>query len=176
MIIDFAENLYRQPQGFPLCFRYHYRVEGLSMTVFLNILTLLIFAILWEGVAWFMHKYVMHGIGWYFHEDHHKTSGKRMQKNDAYALFFALISFLLIYNGLRMEISYIASAGFGVALYGIGYVLFHEIIFHKRIKGLKIKVNHPYMKRIIASHRVHHSVITKEGASNFSFLWAPRQK
>ena len=24
-----------------------------------------------EGVAWVAHKYLMHGLMWYFHEDHH---------------------------------------------------------------------------------------------------------
>ena len=23
-----------------------------------------------EAVAWFTHKYVMHGLGWFFHKDH----------------------------------------------------------------------------------------------------------
>ena len=25
-----------------------------------------------EGVAWLAHKYIMHGFGWNWHEDHHK--------------------------------------------------------------------------------------------------------
>jgi hypothetical protein len=45
-------------------------------------------AIFFEFVAWFMHKYVMHGFGWFLHEDHHRPRHK-LQKNDAYALFFS---------------------------------------------------------------------------------------
>lgn len=131
-------------------------------------------AIFWEVVAWWMHKYVMHGVGWFLHEDHHKTSGHRLQRNDAYALFFALCSFLLIYNGLRLEWPAMAASGFGVALYGVGYVTFHDIMFHRRIRAIKYKPKAKYLKRIIDNHRVHHGTVTKEGATSFGFLWAPR--
>ncbi len=144
-------------------------------TVLSILLHLIVFAgtaALWELVAVLMHRYVMHGIGWFFHEDHHKTSGRRFQKNDAYALFFALCSFLLIYFGLKNRLSLVATSGFGVAAYGLGYVLFHEIMFHKRFRHLRIPVKGPYLERIIASHRIHHSVVTKEGATNFGFLYA----
>ena len=131
-------------------------------------------AIFFEFVAFFMHKYVMHGFGWFLHEDHHRPRHK-IQKNDAYALFFALISFLLIYNGLKSEIYLLAAAGFGVALYGLGYVLFHDLMFHRRIKRLRYKPKNPYMKRIINAHRVHHSTATRLGAVSYSFLWAPKK-
>ena len=76
-------------------------------------------AVFWEFVAWWMHKYVMHGVGWILHEDHHKTSGRRLQKNDLYAIFFAGCSFLLIFFGLKNQWPPMAAAGFGVALYGV---------------------------------------------------------
>lgn len=128
-----------------------------------------------ELVARLMHKYVMHGQGWCLHYDHHNAHGKLFQKNDLYALFFATISFLLIYFGLRAEWVPMASAGFGVALYGVGYVLFHDIMFHGRIRALKFKPKHPYLLRIINAHRVHHATATKDGAQSFSFLWAPKR-
>jgi beta-carotene 3-hydroxylase len=141
----------------------------------LNLAVLIATAAFWELVAWFMHKYVMHGFGWFLHRDHHVPSGRKWQLNDAYALVFALVSFLLIYNGLRLSIMPMASAGFGVALYGLGYLVFHEIMFHKRIKWIKYRPKAPYMKRIIKAHRVHHSTVTKDGASSFSFLYAPKK-
>ncbi len=144
------------------------------MRFLLLALVFLASAAFFELVAWFMHKYVMHGIGWFLHEDHHKPRHK-IQKNDAYALFFALISFLLIYNGLRLGIDVMAAAGFGVALYGAGYVAFHDIMFHRRIKRLRYKPKNRYMKRIINAHRVHHSNVTRLGAVSFSFLYAPKK-
>ena len=131
-------------------------------------------AAFWEFVAWWMHKYVMHGAGWFLHKDHHVTSGRRMQLNDAYALIFAICSFLLIYNGLKYAWKPMASSGFGVAAYGLGYVIFHDIIFHRRIRGIRIKPKSTYLKRIIDNHRVHHGVVTKDGATSFGFLWAPK--
>lgn len=130
---------------------------------------------LWEFIAWWLHKYVMHGPGWFLHEDHHRPKGRGLQKNDAYALVFALISFLLIYNGLLRGWSYMAAAGFGVALYGLGYVLFHEILFHRRLRWLRLPVKGAYLKALVAAHSIHHQVATKEGATNFSFLWPAKE-
>lgn len=127
-----------------------------------------------EFVARFMHKYVMHGQGWCLHYDHHNAHGKIFQKNDLYFFFFAGLSFVLIFFGLRIGLYEMAAAGFGVALYGVGYVLFHDIMFHGRIKSLKFKPKHPYLKRIINAHRMHHATVTQGGAVSFSFLWAPR--
>jgi beta-carotene 3-hydroxylase len=141
----------------------------------LNIIIALATAAFWEFVAWFMHKYVMHGFGWYLHRDHHVTSGRKFQKNDLYALFFAGCSFLLIFFGLKYRLAPMASAGFGVGLYGIGYVTFHEIMFHKRIKAIQFRPKSRYLRRIVNAHRVHHSKVSKEHGESFSFLWAPRK-
>lgn len=131
-------------------------------------------AVLMEGVAWAVHKYVMHGFLWVLHEDHHHTSGRRLQKNDLFALFFATLSFLLIYNGLSRSIAPLAASGFGVALYGAGYFTFHDIMFHRRIKAIHYKPRTRYLRRIIAAHRVHHRVAAKTGGTSFGFLYAPK--
>ena len=52
-----------------------------------------------EWVAWFLHKYVMHGFGWYLHEDHHRASKGRFEKNDLFAVIFSFISFAFFYLG-----------------------------------------------------------------------------
>jgi hypothetical protein len=103
-----------------------------GLTVALSVLAFVAMATAWEGVARFTHRHVMHGFGWFLHEDHHRTGGQRFQKNDLYALFFALCSFLLIYLGLEYRLPPVWSGGFGVALYGVGYVGFHDILFHRR--------------------------------------------
>jgi len=127
-----------------------------------------------EWVARMMHRYVMHGTGWCLHYDHHNKKRGIFEKNDLYFFFFAGLSFVLIFFGLRAGWYEMAAAGFGVALYGVGYVLFHDIMFHRRIPGLKIKPNTRYLKRIINAHRMHHATVTRGGAVSFSFLWAPR--
>lgn len=146
-----------------------------TLQIVLVVLAFLATAAFWEVVAWGMHRYVMHGFLWVLHEDHHRTSGKHLQKNDAFAVFFAGISFVLIFFGLKNGIPPMASAGFGVALYGVGYVTFHDVMFHKRLRFLVFRPKSRYMKRIINAHRVHHGTITKHDAESFSFLWAPRR-
>jgi len=146
------------------------------LQVILYSLVIVVTAVFWELVAYLMHRYVMHGFGWFLHEDHHRSSGHHLQKNDAYALFFALCSFLLIYGGLSAGLGLVAASGFGVALYGVGYVLFHDIMFHKRFRHIRIPIKGAYLERIVASHRIHHSVVTRDGERNFGFLWARKPK
>ena len=49
-----------------------------------------------ELVAWFLHKYVMHGFGWFLHEDHHRSSKGRFEKNDIFGLFFSIFPIFII--------------------------------------------------------------------------------
>lgn len=144
------------------------------METAINILILLVTAVFMEFVAWATHKYAMHGFLWVLHEDHHRTSGRRLQKNDLFAVFFGSLSAAAIIIGLERGLGPLASVGFGVALYGIGYFSFHDIMFHGRIKALRYRPRSGYLKRIINAHRVHHRNTGKEGATSFGFLYAPR--
>ncbi len=46
-----------------------------------------------EFNAWFMHKYIMHGFLWTLHKDHHKKDHKSwFERNDAFFLFYAVLS------------------------------------------------------------------------------------
>lgn len=138
-----------------------------------NIIIFLVAAVGMEGVAWAFHKYVMHGFLWVLHEDHHRIHGRRFQKNDWFALFFAGLSFGLIYGGLSRGSDLAASAGFGVTLYGLGYFGFHDLMFHGRIPALRFRPKSRYFTGIINAHRIHHGTVTKEGAVSFGFLFAP---
>jgi beta-carotene 3-hydroxylase len=59
-------------------------------------------------------------------------------------------------------------------LYGVAYVVFHDIIVHRRIK-INFKATSPYLKRIMNAHYVHHKVHTKHGGKAFGFLFAPKE-
>jgi beta-carotene 3-hydroxylase len=145
------------------------------MTILLNLIIFVALAAYMEYVAWFAHKYVMHGFGWVLHEDHHRPKSRGWQKNDLYAAIFALPSMLSIIAGLRRGVAPLASAGFGIALYGVGYVLFHDIMFHRRIRGIRIPARGRYLQRIVNAHKVHHQGGGKEGSTSFGFLYASRQ-
>ena len=145
------------------------------MKLLSGVLVLLGMAAYMEYVAWFTHKHVMHGFLWVLHEDHHHPRGRGPQKNDLFALFFSLVSFLLIYAGLLRRQTPLASAGIGVALYGVGYVLFHDVMFHRRIRGLRIRARGRYLTGIVRAHQDHHKHSGRENGASFGFLYPPRQ-
>jgi beta-carotene 3-hydroxylase len=126
-----------------------------------------------EAVAWFTHKYIMHGFLWIWHESHHKVHHKILERNDLFALVFSVPSFLFLFFGLGYS-PYMAAIGFGILGYGIFYVLFHDIIVHQRLKW-RPKKRSKYLNRMINAHYIHHKVHTKEGAEAFGFLYAPKK-
>ena len=48
-----------------------------------------------EGVAWFTHKYVMHGFLWTWHKSHHKKHDHFLELNDLFAVVFSIPSIAL---------------------------------------------------------------------------------
>lgn len=128
-----------------------------------------------EGVAWFTHKYIMHGFMWTWHRSHHKIHPHPLERNDLFAFVFSLPSVALIVLGFEVEaVGWLKFVGFGILGYGIFYFIFHDIIVHRRIK-IKFKANHPYMKRIMNAHYVHHKTHEKDEAEAFGFLYAPKK-
>jgi beta-carotene 3-hydroxylase len=136
--------------------------------------TILITFFFMEFVAWFLHKYVMHGFGWLLHEDHHRSSKGRFEKNDIFGIFFSIVSFVLILTGYLGGFDIRVAFGIGVMLYGIGYFLVHDIFFHRRIK-IKYRPKSAYMKRVLHAHRVHHQKSTAHKGICFGFLYASKK-
>jgi beta-carotene 3-hydroxylase len=56
-----------------------------------------------EGVAWFTHKYIMHGILWSWHRSHHKVHNHKLERNDLFALVFSIPSISLIVIGYEFQ-------------------------------------------------------------------------
>ncbi len=128
-----------------------------------------------EFVAWFTHKYVMHGFLWVWHQDHHNHHEGFFEKNDYFALVFSIPSALTIMLGFEVaSLWFLKGIGFGILGYGIFYVLFHDILVHRRIK-IPFVAKNSYLKRMINAHYVHHKVHSKEGAEAFGFLYAPKK-
>jgi beta-carotene 3-hydroxylase len=128
-----------------------------------------------EGVAWFTHKYIMHGFLWSWHRSHHTVHNHMLERNDLFAVVFSLPSIALIVLGYEIEqLSLLKFIGFGILAYGVFYVSFHDIIVHRRIK-IKFKAQNKYLRRIINAHYVHHKKHTKEGGEAFGFLYAPKK-
>ncbi|WP_035727116.1 sterol desaturase family protein [Eisenibacter elegans] len=128
-----------------------------------------------EGVAWFTHKYIMHGFLWTWHESHHKPHEHFFEKNDYFAVVFSIPSMATIMLGVNVPwLWFLLPIGFGILGYGIFYVVFHDIIVHRRLK-IKFVAKSRYLQRMIRAHHVHHRCKEKEGAEAFGFLYAPKK-
>lgn len=146
------------------------------MSILINILIVVATFFFMEGVAWFTHKYVMHGFLWNWHRSHHKVHNHALEMNDLFAVVFSIPSILTIYVGYDnyLQFWWLLYIGIGILCYGIFYFIFHDIIVHRRIK-IPFKARSKYMKRIMRAHYVHHEKHTKEDAEAFGFLYAPKK-
>jgi beta-carotene 3-hydroxylase len=125
-----------------------------------------------EFMAWFTHKYLMHGLLWNLHEDHHQPTGKTFQKNDLFFLIFAIPSWLNIMFGFINHNDYMIGIGFGIAVYGLAYFLVHEILIHRRKKWFD-NINNRYFRAVRKAHKVHHKNQYKEEGKCFGMLLFP---
>ena len=125
-----------------------------------------------EFVAWFAHKYIMHGFLWSWHEDHHKPHEKTgfFEKNDRFFLVFAVPSATCYILGTLLENHfYLFFIGVGISIYGLIYFLIHDVYIHRRFKWFK-QLDGKYSRAILRAHGTHHSVKTKDGAESFGLL------
>ena len=131
--------------------------------------------LLWEFVAWFTHKFIMHGVLWTWHKSHHTIHNHVFEKNDWFVPLFSLPSIFLFYYFTLVSFNpYGLAVGFGILCYGIFYVVFHDIIVHQRLKW-RPKKRSRYLERMINAHYIHHSKHSKEGCEAFGFLYAPKK-
>ncbi|MFM9008365.1 MAG: sterol desaturase family protein [Bacteroidota bacterium] len=125
-----------------------------------------------EFVAWFTHKYVMHGLLWILHKDHHQTEPGFFEKNDAFFLIFAVPSAILIMLGMMNGNDFRLYIGIGIAVYGLAYFLVHDIFIHQRFRIFR-RTDNTYMRAIRKAHKVHHKHLGKEEGECFGMLLVP---
>lgn len=121
-----------------------------------------------EFMAWFTHKYVMHGFLWVLHRDHHERDGRKIEWNDIFALMFAIPSIVLIYLGYG-NYDYRFWIGIGIFTYGLAYFLFHDVYVHRRLKILG-GLRNRYLEATLKAHLDHHG---PNFYGNYGFLIAP---
>ena len=126
-----------------------------------------------EFMAWFTHKYIMHGFLWSLHKDHHKKDHDSwFERNDAFFIFYAVVSigfFLLwkydiLWAGLPI--------GVGIFAYGLSYFLVHDIFIHQRFKLFR-NANNWYAKGVRRAHKIHHKHLGKDDGECFGMLFVP---
>jgi beta-carotene 3-hydroxylase len=125
-----------------------------------------------EFMAWFTHKYIMHGIMWYFHRDHHQHEPGFFEKNDVFFLIFAIPSWLCIMLGMMNANYYSVAIGAGIAVYGLSYFLMHDVFIHQRFKWFR-NTNNSYLLALRKAHKIHHKHLGKEDGEVFGILIVP---
>lgn len=126
-----------------------------------------------EFVAWFAHKYLMHGWLWVLHEDHHKPHFEKegfFEKNDLFFLVFAIPSATCYMIGsMSPDYGYLFWIGVGISIYGAIYFLIHDVYIHQRFKWFK-QLDNKYSRAILRAHGNHHAKSTKEDCESFGLL------
>lgn len=141
----------------------------------INILIVVIAFLFMEFVAWGTHKYVMHGLLWRLHKDHHKKESIGFfEDNDFFFLIFAIPGILALFVGLRNHYNYFFWIGLGITFYGFAYFLVHDIFIHQRFKLLR-NIDNSYFRAIRRAHKIHHKHIDKYDGECFGMLIVPRK-
>lgn len=126
-----------------------------------------------EFMAWFTHKYIMHGFLWSLHRDHHhKDHDSWFERNDAFFIFYAIVSigfFLLWKNNILWAGLPI---GLGIFAYGLCYFLVHDIFIHQRFKLFR-NADSWYAKGVRRAHKIHHKHLGKDHGECFGMLFVP---
>ncbi|MFM9944191.1 MAG: beta-carotene hydroxylase [Bacteroidia bacterium] len=126
-----------------------------------------------EAMAWFTHKFVMHGLLWSLHRDHHKKEVYGFfEKNDYFFLIFALPGIAGLFFGMQSNFNFLFWIGLGITIYGFTYFLVHDIFIHQRFKILR-NIDNNYFKAIRRAHKIHHKHLGKEQGECFGMLWVP---
>ncbi len=126
-----------------------------------------------EGVAWVTHKYIMHGLFWTLHRDHHhKEHFDFLERNDLFFLVFAIPGVAALAVGTLSHLPLWTCVGSGITLYGACYFFIHDLFIHQRLKVLRNSDN-PYLKAIRRAHKTHHKHLGKEEGECFGMLWVP---
>lgn len=128
-----------------------------------------------EGVAWFTHKFVMHGLLWSWHKDHHQPEHKHgwWERNDLFFLVFAIPSITLFFFGVNNFAAPMFWIGLGILVYGMAYFFVHDIFIHQRFPPILKYTDNAYFRAIRKAHKVHHKHMGKEHGECFGMLLVP---
>ena len=140
------------------------------MTILLDLSIVVLTVVAMEGVANVTHRYIMHGWGWGWHKSHHTDHDDAFERNDLYALVFAIPSAALCILGTIYD-KPILWVGVGMTTYGFLYFCVHDGLVHNRWPW-RVMPRGAYLRRLVQAHRMHHAVASKDGCVSFGFLFA----
>jgi beta-carotene 3-hydroxylase len=128
-----------------------------------------------EAVAWMAHKFLMHGLLWRLHEDHHKKNPTSFfERNDYFFLIFAIPGIICLAIGIYTSVTFLLYIGIGITLYGAAYFMVHDIFIHQRFRWLR-NIDNSYFRAIRRAHKMHHKHLGKEDGECFGMLLVPRK-
>jgi len=112
---------------------------------------------LMEPVTAATHRFVMHGIGEWFHRSHHRVGRKpTWERNDWFPVAFASIVLVGLWLGFNRDgLGGLVPVAVGVTLYGATYALVHDGYIHRRLDPFGDR-RHPVLDHLADSHRIHH--------------------
>ena len=143
------------------------------MNIFLWIGVFLSTFFIMEFIAWFTHKYIMHGFLWSLHKDHHKKDHDSwFERNDVFFIFYAVVSMVCLCLWNYEDIWYTLPIGLGILFYGIAYFVVHDIFIHQRFKWLR-NIDNKYARGVRRAHKIHHKHLGKDKGENFGMLIVP---
>jgi beta-carotene 3-hydroxylase len=143
------------------------------MQVILYIAIVIVTFCVMECVTWLTHKYIMHGLFWNLHEDHHNKTPHFFEKNDYFFVMFACISIGFFSIGSFIEgYEFLFYIGIGITLYGLAYFMVHDVFIHQRFKWFS-RTNNVYFRALRKAHKVHHKHLNKQEGECFGMLFVP---
>ncbi len=143
------------------------------MNIVFGILIFFLVFLFMEFMAWFTHKYIMHGFLWNLHRDHHKKDHDSwFERNDTFFIFYAVVSITFFYFGANTDFWYGWPIGLGIMAYGATYFLVHDIFIHQRFKIFR-NANNWYARGVRRAHKIHHKHLGKEKGECFGMLFVP---
>lgn len=145
------------------------------MDIFIWILTIIVTFFIMEFVAWFSHKYIMHGFLWSIHKDHHKKDHKSwFERNDMFFLQYAAISmfFTVLWGEYNLWVG--LPIAIGIFMYGLAYFIVHDVFIHQRFKILR-NIDNKYARGLRRAHKIHHKHLGKKDGECFGMLIVPKK-
>ncbi|MGB0113226.1 MAG: sterol desaturase family protein [Ilumatobacteraceae bacterium] len=121
------------------------------------VLTMIVAFVAMEPLTAATHRWVMHGIGSWFHRSHHRSDrGPSWERNDWYPVMFAGIVMVGLWFGFhRDSLAWLIPVGIGITLYGAAYAAVHDGYIHRRLDpfgGHRLRA----LDHLAEAHRIHH--------------------
>jgi beta-carotene 3-hydroxylase len=108
-----------------------------------------------EALSYLSHRFLMHGPGWRTHRSHHRPPSGGFERNDLFPLAASSLAIGAFAVGTSVDrLGWLVAGGVGMTIYGVAYLLVHEVYVHERIGRIARPV--PYLEWLKRSHRLHH--------------------